>query len=60
MLPANSLREQLDTIDVRVTPETAAALMAAPLPLASRSNGCRGDYRDHLATLGRELFESRP
>ena len=57
---AGALRERLAEIGVDVTPDLAAALMAAALLLVSGSDEWGGDYRDALADLaglGLELFE---
>jgi hypothetical protein len=57
---AGALRERLDEIGVAVTPDVAAALMAAAILLAGGSEEWGGDYRDalgDLASLGLELFD---
>jgi hypothetical protein len=56
----STLRDRLDELGVAVTPEVAAALMAASMLLASSSEEFGGDYRDalgDLAALGLELYE---
>jgi hypothetical protein len=60
VLQAGSLRDRLAAIGVEVTPDVAAALMAAAVSLAHGSEEWGGDYRDalrDLAALGLELFE---
>jgi len=60
VLHAGSLRDRLGAIGVEVTPDVAAALMAAAVSLAQGSEEWGGDYRDalcDLAALGLELFE---
>jgi hypothetical protein len=60
VLRAGALRERLATIGVELTPDVAAALMAAAVSLAQGSAEWGGDYRDalcDLAALGLELFE---
>jgi hypothetical protein len=57
---ASVLRDRLDEIGVVVTPDVAAALMAAAMLLASGTPEWGGDYRDALADLaglGLELFD---
>ena len=57
---ASSLRERLEAIGVEITPDVAAAFMAAAVSLAQGSEEWGGDYRDalcDLAALGLELFE---
>ncbi len=59
-LRAEELRARLDDLDVPVTPDVAAALMAAAMLLASTSDEWGGDYRDalaDLAALGLELLD---
>ncbi len=59
-LRAEGLRARLDDLDVPVTPDVAAALMAAAMLLASTSDEWDGDYRDalaDLAALGLELLD---
>lgn len=61
VLRAGTLRERLGALDIEVTPEIGASLMAAAMGLATTSEEWGGDYRDalaDLAALGLELFES--
>lgn len=58
---AAELRERLEQIGVVVTAETAAALMATAMYLASSSPEWGGDERDalgDLAALGLELYDA--
>jgi hypothetical protein len=60
VMRAGSLRDRLATIGVEITPDVAAALMAAAVSLAQGTEEWGGDYRDalcDLAALGLELFE---
>jgi hypothetical protein len=60
MMRASAFRERLAEIGIVVTPDVAAAVMAAAMHLTSGSDEWGGDYRDALAdiaALGLELFD---
>lgn len=60
MMRAQELRARLADIDVPLSADIAAALMASAMLLASTSPEWGGDYRDalaDLAALGLDLFD---
>ena len=61
VLRAGTLREELAALNIEMTPDIAASMMAVAMLLATGSEEWGGDYRDalaDLAALGLELFES--